>query len=230
MGMGITLCLTAGGRPDLLTYTLSSLLPSNGQFFDAILISNDVGDAETSAVARELAPEATILHHDVPLGHHRTVDELYSMVTTPYVFHCEDDWFFDPVPFIPGTLATLQADTNASVVAVRQSGCLWQWRHAILPSPEARGAHIEWVGYGFSPAMLRLDIWKKFGPFARFQNERELDLAVTAGGYRINDMLPGVCYHIGGGRHINDPTRKRPPRIVRQWRKFKSFVRDVVHG
>jgi hypothetical protein len=220
MGLGITMCLTAGGRPDLLEDTLTSLLPHNGQFFDAILIANDVGDQQTSDVARQFAPGATILHHETRMGHHATVDDLYGRVTTPYIFHCEDDWHFDPVAFVPDALALLEANPTASLVSVRQSACLYHWRHEphpFLPPPD-------WNGYGFSPCLTRRALWQEIGPFANFDNERAIDLAVTARGLAIHSLVPGICYHTGGGRHVKDPKHRRPTRAIRWWQRFERKV------
>ncbi len=56
MSLDTTLCITAGGRPDLLNETLASLLPHNGQFFDHILITNDRGDEAPNEVVRNWRP------------------------------------------------------------------------------------------------------------------------------------------------------------------------------
>lgn len=221
MRLGITLCLTAGGRPDLLEDTLTSLLPHNGQFFDAIFISNDVGDQQTSDVAREFAPTATILHHETRMGHHATVDDLYERVTTPYIFHCEDDWHFDPVAFVPEALALLEANPTASLVSVRQTGCLYHWSgqpHPFTPKPA-------WSGYGFNPGLLRRSLWKEVGPFSRFRTEREINRAVEAMALSIHPLLPGLCYHTGGGRHVKDTVRRRPSGFIREWQRLQRKIR-----
>lgn len=217
MGLGITLCLTAGGRPDLLADTLGSLLAHNGQFFDALIIGNDAGDAETTAVARAAAPTAIIIEHQTRIGQHRTIDEMYAQVTTPYIFHCEDDWHFDAAAFMPAALALLEANPAASLISVRQSGCLYHWRnmpHPAVPPPD-------WDGYGFSPSLVRRALWQEIGPFAGYTNERALDLAVTARGLAIHNLVPGVCYHTGGGRHVRDPSHKRPTRAIRVWQRLQ---------
>ncbi len=121
MSVDTTLCITAGGRPDLLNETLASLLPHNGQFFDHILITNDRGDEAPNEVVRNLAPTATLLNHETPIGQHPSIDEMYERVVTEFIFHCEDDWFFDPVPFIPTMLSALIDLPNVSSVSARQT-------------------------------------------------------------------------------------------------------------
>ncbi|MEO6395301.1 MAG: glycosyltransferase family A protein [Devosia sp.] len=224
MGLGLTFCITAGGRPDLLADTLQSLLAFNREAFDAILIANDVGDDETTTTARRLVPDATILHHPQRIGQHRTIDEIYARVETPFIFHCEDDWHFDPVPFVADAMALLEARPGASQVTLRQSGCHWNW-------DGAPGAHVDWTAlghwasFGFNPSVFRRQLWERVGPFAKYDREFDLNLAVQNLGLSSEVLVPGVCYHTGRGRHINDPERKRPTRLIRRWQRLQRKVR-----
>jgi len=216
LGLGITLCLTAGGRPDLLADTLTSLLAGNQQFIDAFAISNDYGDDATSAVARSLIPTATIIHHPSPVGHHKTIDELYALVLTPYILHCEDDWHFDPVPFLPQALELLREprEAEASQVLFRQSACVWH-THGVLDTDNPRS-----FGYSLNPSLLSREVWARLGPFAHYPSERDLGLAVHEAGLRKRDLVPGVCFHTGAGRHLPNARPDDPPSL-RHWRRLK---------
>ena len=130
MSLDTTLCITAGGRPDLLNETLASLLPHNGQFFDHILITNDRGDEAPNEVVRNLAPTATLLNHETPIGQHPSIDEMYERVVTEFIFHCEDDWFFDPAPFVPTMLSALIDLPNVSSVSARTMSGFLRMRDA----------------------------------------------------------------------------------------------------
>lgn len=232
-----TLCLTAGGRPDLLARTLSSLLATNRQFFDTIIITNDAGDNQTTETAKALCPDAIVLHHTTRAGQLASIDEMYGRVRTPYIFHCEDDWVFDPVPFVPTALSALQSLSNVSVVSVRQSGCLW---NTAKSSPEASGPQqVEggwaiqikpslWSSYSFNPSVVRRDLWQALGPFSKYDNEIGLDRSAANRGLTMAYLVPGVCYHIGEGRHFVDPFQERASPYRKAWRSLRRKVTAFV--
>jgi hypothetical protein len=211
MSLDTTLCITAGGRPDLLNETLASLLPHNGQFFDHILITNDRGDEATNEVVRNLAPTATLLNHETPIGQHPSIDEMYERVVTEFIFHCEDDWFFDPVPFIPTMLSALTDLPNVSSVSARQSGSLrahdgrsrkFGPTIAVEGGFARRSEEHYWIGHSFNPAMLHASLWREVGPFAKFTTEAQVNNAIVATGKSRAFLAPGVYFHIGDGRHV----------------------------
>lgn len=181
MSHHITLCITAGGRPDLLKETLESLLPHNGQFFDHVLITNDRGDEATNEVVRCMVPAATLLNHVTPIGQHPSIDQMYTRVMTEFIFHCEDDWFFDPVPFIPAMLSALINLPNVSSVSARQTSSLREHDGRFRkfgPTVAVEGGFARrsgepfWIGHSFNPALLRTSLWRQIGPFAKFNTEK----------------------------------------------------------
>jgi glycosyltransferase involved in cell wall biosynthesis len=207
----ITLCLTAGGRPDLLERTLRSLLAAEPDFAD-VIIANDRGDAATTAVARRLCPDATILHHPWQQGQHATIDEMYALVKTPLIFHCEDDWEFAPMPFLGRCFEAFQHFPEATVISVRA------WDDLATRATGARialstGSAIptdpvsqsEWASFTFNPTLLRTDLWRSLGGYSRFNGEMAIDAALRANMGHIVFLDPGCCVHIGDGRHIVDP-------------------------
>lgn len=215
MGLGVTLCLTAGGRPDLLEETLRTLIPYNGQFFDAAFVTNDRGDAATDEVVRRLLPEATLLTHKTALGHHASVDEMYGMVQTPFIFHCEDDWAFDPVPFVPMAVEAMHVLPLVSHVSMRQTESFrrhYQRQRQFFPPLALPGGGYArrlseggWRGFSFNPSLVPLSLWKRIGPYAQYKSEKDINLAVEAAGLERAFLVPGVYYHLGDGRHVTPP-------------------------
>ncbi|MBS0454383.1 MAG: hypothetical protein JSS14_24050 [Proteobacteria bacterium] len=192
---------------------MQTLLPYNGQFFDHAFVTNDRGDPETDSVVRRLLPSATLLSHSVPLGHHRSVDEMYALVQTPYIFHCEDDWAFDPVPFIPIAHAAITSAPNISHVSMRQTESFrrhyGRQREFSDPVPVGSGhmrrlAEAGWRGYGFNPSLVPKSVWQAIGPFAKYADEGAINNAVEAIGLERVFVVPGVYYHLGDGRHVTD--------------------------
>jgi hypothetical protein len=234
MSQKTTLCLTAGGRPDLLDQTLKSLLSHNRQFFSDFCFVNDFGDDETNRVIFSHVPQARLFSHAVQKGHHYSIDEMYASVETPFIFHCEDDWLFDPVAFIPACFDVLLSDKTASQVTVRDADCQKTWE--IFPEQvtcmagdqkyqKSRSLSInDWGHYSFNPSLLRKDLWLQIGPFQKFYKERDINDACMAKGLTSARLVPGVCRHIGDGRHMIDTARKKDMRTAlhRLYRSIKK--------
>ncbi|MDW3214150.1 MAG: hypothetical protein R8G01_09155 [Ilumatobacteraceae bacterium] len=220
MSLGVSLCITSGGRPDLLRETLRSLLPYNGKFFDQVLVTNDRGDAATDEVVRQEIDDVVLLTSESPIGQHRSIDKLYSLVETPYVFHCEDDWAFDPVEFIPHLHAALEATPDASGIWARQTGSIQTHldRARVFQPPVHHGgaAFVQyeesdpWSGYSFSPHLLRVSNWRDIGPYEHLSTEGAVNAAYLEHGLKRWFLVPGVYYHLGDERHLDDPLNPLP--------------------
>ncbi len=225
----ITHCLTIGKRPDLLRRTLESLhelrnLPT--------LAINDFGDAETSGVLMEMCPSSRIVGPSVHLGHHPAVDEMYSKVTTPYIFHGEDDWHFSRVDFLADGLRLLNADPNISVVCFRATNDmpLSDADRARITVEERSGIrferldqlHEQWHGYSFNPHLMRRKLWEEIGGFSQFKKERHLSRFLRRKGFYVAFMLPEACRHIGDGR----TTLARRP-TWKHIKRFKNWMRGI---
>ena len=211
MYFDVTLCVTAGGRPDLLQKTLNSLLPHNGSFFKDIFVTNDRGDVATNEIVKVLTPTACLFNHSKPIGQHASIDEMYGSVETNYIFHCEDDWYFDPVPFIPLMLSTIIKLPDVSSVSARQTHSLQahdgRMRKfgptiAVDGGFARRSGEPFWTGHSFNPALLRTSLWREVGPFSKYTDEERVNAAIEATGKSRAFLVPGVYFHIGDGRHM----------------------------
>lgn len=241
-GNDITLCLTAGGRPDLLEKTLHSLLAANS--FAKIIIANDFGDEASTSVAKRLCPDATIIHHKWRQGQLATVDEMYSLVETQYIFHCEDDWEFDRVPFLNRCMDALHALENVSVVSVRSSACLYRhfgnspYEHLGEPTVIDVGGTTamqlkiddleSWASFTFNPSLTRRAAWKSIGGFNSLNDEHSIDLRYRAKGLTTVYLVPGFCHHIGDDRHIHDPFLPVGEKSRDHFRIAKTWARQAV--
>jgi hypothetical protein len=243
---GVTLCVTAGGRPELLERTLRSMLGVDHGFAAAV-IANDAGDPETNEVVRKYLPSAKLLSHAERRGQIATVDEMYSFVDTPFIFHCEDDWEFDQVPFLPQARAVLEQDPAVSVVSVRQTGCsMMSWRGTnpllepeILPTSSAGDTvyvkvplKAAYSSFTFNPSLLRTSLWQSAGGYSKIAShgggERTISKYFQGVGLQTAYLLPGVCYHIGWDAHVQDPFVSR--RLRRRYdlaQALRRFVRRI---
>ncbi|WP_127109034.1 glycosyltransferase [Pararhodobacter zhoushanensis] len=201
----ITVCMTMGRRPDLLRRTLDSLRPDIDGL--AVLAINDFGDEATNEVFAEICPQGRRLDLGGRVGHHRAVDALYSAVTTPYIFHLEDDWLFTRHGFLPEARRLLDSDPSLSAVCFR--GMTEFAEHAARDESRRRvvsdaGAYVrlddlhrEWHGFTFNPHLARKALWQSLGGFSGFKKERHVSRHVRSLGQVIAYASPGACAHIG---------------------------------
>lgn len=202
----VTHCLTIGRRPDLLKQTLDSLC---GLSLIPALAINDFGDVETSEVFSSLCPEGHLVGPEYRLGHHAAVDELYSYVNTPFIFHNEDDWRFSRTNFLNDALLLLAAEPMISCVCLRDirevqgahaGGSSQIFERAGVSFQRLDHCHDQWHGYTFNPHIARKDLWESLGGFSGFKKERHISRHLRAKGYFVAFLLPPACAHIGDGR------------------------------
>ena len=219
----ITHCVTMGRRPDLLTQTLASLsaLPSL-----PVLAINDFGDPATNAAFAQACPQGRRIDPGQHLGHHAAVDALYRDVTTPYIFHNEDDWQFGRADFLDDGLRLLEAEPEISAVCFRGTGDMWmsassrakivtETRDGIAYERLDR-QHAVWHGYTFNPHLIRRSLWEEIGGFARFANEREVSGHMRGMGLHVAFVTPGACRHIGDERSTVGSSQS-PFKRLRNW-------------
>ena len=223
----VTVVVTSCGRPDLLGETLHSF--RRFHTLDRLVVSEDSGDPRMVDWLATHAPEALVLHGDVPkTGLMASIDRVYGAADTPYVFHIEDDWRFDaPVDFA-GAVAALESDATLSQVCVRAWRELKR-RHragaAHLRVGEldlaimAADTHSHWYGYSSNPALTRRAFWQAYAPVARFRHD-DLSEQAKRDGWRMAFALPGGASHTGDGRHVADPFEPRAQMTgLRAWRR-----------
>jgi hypothetical protein len=222
----LTLCLTIGRRPELLRQTLQSLL-DKVEFADIIAI-NDFRDEETNQVFRELCPQGTLINLNEQVGHHKAVDIMYSQVKTQYIFHCEDDWFFDQPLYIDQYIQLLENDEKATALCLRK---LNDFPHSLEEKEKIQfqetqpiatailtNLHEQWYGYTFNPHITSLQLWKDIGGFSQFKKERHVSRYLRKKNMHNLFLKENICQHIGGEDSIANPPK------TTFWAKFKGKI------
>lgn len=226
----VTLCLTMGKRPELLKQTLDSLL-SLVEFRHIVAI-NDFRDEATNEMFKRLCPHGRLISLDHQLGHHKAVDHMYGLISTPYVLHCEDDWRFDPSIDLNSAMRLLNVRRDISQVCLRKVADFHLSEEAQSQVLECQdnghhyvrldNLHPQWHGYTFNPHLAKLDIWQELGGFSNFKKERHISRHLRSKGYFTAYMRPGCCEHIGELQSVSPSASK--PTGLRLWRKkIKQF-------
>jgi hypothetical protein len=225
----ITVCLTSCGRFDLLTRTIESLIKHwDGPKPVALYIYEDsgvsIGQEMTYLIkdyCRNLCP-VTVYADSKNVGQITAVDRLYSLVETPYIFHCEDDWEFYQTSFIQSSLDILQHEPKVMQVWLRDpkdrnghpaSGPIHthlRTHYQHLSKLHARG---QWRGFSFNPGLRRLSDYQRLFPNGYAEKctwdrakpwmaESQIGQVYWRNGFVAATLLRGYVKHLGQNRHI----------------------------
>ena len=123
----ITICLTSCGRWDLLERTIKSLVQYwDGPKPEKLLIYEDQDLTDQykrilhNLVTTCLNGEWEFEIYSGKVGQIAAITILYSKVTTPYIFHEEDDWETFKTGFVQRSLSILEEKPNIMQVWLRQ--------------------------------------------------------------------------------------------------------------
>ncbi|MEM7694376.1 MAG: glycosyltransferase [Pseudomonadota bacterium] len=234
-----TIVITSCDRFDLLDRTLASLDAHVDAAPAAVIVMEDSGNVGVEAVcARHFGGRVTAVVNPVRRGQIRSIDHAYGLVTTPYIFHCEDDWEFFRTGFITESQKLLDALPNISMVSLRARGEINPInRNApkkILGDLEYfiadPAAHVEYNSYSFNPGLRRLADYTRHGPFEAAKtglggipNEADVSYHFKRRGFAMAYLEAPAVRHIGWERHIDDPHHPIRPRT------FGGRLKRSVH-
>ncbi len=224
----ITCVLTSCTRYDLLQITLESFLSANTAPLERLIVVED-GPAIPAEFRKSFVRSGvTWLSTGRRVGQIAAVDYAYSHVTTPYIFHMEDDWEFYWPGFIEKSLAVLEANPKCLLVQIRalddtnghpvephtycDQGV--EWRRLALEFRDQE----TWHGFSFNPGLRRLADYvsiQGYGIHTRFDPRRPGASESAVGEiYRARNFYAailadgdgaGYVRHIGHGRHVLGP-------------------------
>lgn len=219
--------ITSCGRFDLLRMTLGSLLSNLDVEPEKIIVIEDSGDAQIRNVISEFPGNFHVLINEVKLGQIASIDRAYQSVTSPLIFHCEDDWEFMRSGFVQESAALLEQFPHISMVGLRDRKEL---------NPLMRGVASETLGnvkfyfydparhpeYSFNPGLRRLCDYRRLGPFGPIGHEPDISYKFKVAGFRMAALEIAAVRHAGWERHIDDPFQPQRSRTLFQ-RLHKSF-------
>jgi hypothetical protein len=184
MSANITLVLTSCGRYDLLAQTLDSFYKYNTYPIKEVIISEDWNrDGQT-----------------------KSIDRAYSRVTTPYIFHCEEDWVFYKSGFIEKSLEILEKYPNILQVWLREHNDTNG--HPIVKLPQFEFETMlnpwgVWGGFSWNPGLRRLADYKALGKtFTELTQEHIVSQVYTSLGFHAAITPTGYVRHIGWDRAL----------------------------
>ena len=216
----ITFVLTSCGRFDLLAKTLESFFRhDDAALIDHFILTEDSGDPAIYQLLWQFpnAPFDVILNK-IPKGQLASIDAAYQRVTTPYIFHCEDDWHFSKPDFIKPSLVLLEDFKELVQVLIRdpREGAVSianvpvVEHHAIRYRLIDPNVHSVWHGYSFNPGLRRKSDYERISPFHLHLNEANISICTKKMGYRVAALENGGVQDIGRHRHVEDIFWRKP--------------------
>ena len=220
----VTLVITSCGRPDLLEKTVESFFKYNTYPLKRTLIIEDGDIEDFSNIERHIVGDYEIIKNETNIGQFPSIDKVYSMVDTEWLFHCEDDWEFLKEGFIEASLDIFDSwDHDFKCFGP------WLWHHKITKSKgkrlypevyETKGgikyqiinSDMVMGGYTLNPGLRRTSDCMLEHPYDEIEDDRvdrERLLAkryIQKRNFRAAHIVDtNYCDHLGYGRHI---TRK----------------------
>jgi len=175
----VTVFLGSCNRPHLLEKTLDTFFEMNTYPLERFIIVEDgmvPGCIDFVKTRYDFPIE--IYYNEEKLRQIKSIDKGYGMITTPYVFHMEDDWQFVKPNFIEVSKEVLEADENIIQVWLRgtdDTTIKHPYHPEIFESPITQtkmvlvqyGYQGVWHGFSFNPGLKRLKDWQTLpGGFA----------------------------------------------------------------
>jgi hypothetical protein len=229
----ITVVVTSCNRHDLLARTLESFRAHETEGRVARILVAEDGDADPSEVCAQFGAE--YFRTGQRVGQIRLIDMAYDKVTTPLIFHLEDDWEFYRSGFMEKSRAFLDRDPQILLVQLRA------WNdtggHPINHAAPDRSFGIMatgysdcWHGFTFNPGLRRLADYQRLGgsyekqprtmyvvaknSTAALPFEVEASAFYHRHGYRAVILDEGgYVRHIGEDRHVRHAADSDPSLI-----------------
>lgn len=242
----VSLVVTSCNRFDLLEKTIESFLKYNTYPISQYIVIEDSHNREKleNTLAKFKGIEFVMVHNEPQLGQMKSIDRAYSLVTSDYIFHCEDDWEFYREGFIEKSFEVLLSDDKIVTVWLRETNDTNG--HAVLPelyfckndpSLTYRVMHqndllhgVYWHGFTLNPGLRRLADYQLIAPIAQYTSEGGVGNKYYELGFKAAIFPEGSVRHIGyhrGIRYKADIAKWRKDFNV-AFRRFKSKIHKIL--
>ncbi|MGQ0698903.1 MAG: glycosyltransferase family 2 protein [Panacagrimonas sp.] len=226
----VSVVVTSCGRFDLLKLTLESFDRFNTAPIHSVFVTEDSGDeAVRAAIPTHWTARTQVFVNRPARGQLASIDLAYSRVSTPLVFHLEDDWEFYRPGFIEDSEKLLAHEPLAFTVWLRSFAHDLRVHapHQELGAPASHDGvrhhrlqsdKPDWSGFTFNPGLRRLSDYNRAAPYTPYETEKKLSRHYGGLGYHALILESDAVLHTGWGRHVPRPVEasKKSRRRTRQ--------------
>lgn len=237
----VTLVVTSCARFELLRRTLESFARHNTYPVRSCILTEDSGnEAVFDALPEGWREHTQVLLNRPKLGQILSIDKAYSLVTTPYIFHCEDDWEFHRPGFVEDSKIALESSADTLQVWLRSyyhDLRIHSPFHGLAAREVQQGVAFyqltsdksDWQGFSFNPGLRRLADYQRLGSYASSGGEEKAVARWYAQrGYRAVILENDAVAHTGWEEHVvtasDRAKRKRRERLSRQRAVWFLFI------
>lgn len=168
----VTIVITSFNRFDLLTKTIDSILSLNTYPIERFVVIEDSANLDMkNKILDTYKDKIELIFNDVNIGQTKSIDKVYRTVTTEYIFHTEDDYYYIGNPnFIKDSIDILEERKDVHQIWLRNladfracgnEDTMTQFENDILHTAtdvlyrmllaDKNG----WCGFSFMPAVKR---------------------------------------------------------------------------
>jgi hypothetical protein len=219
----VTVVLTACNRADLLEKTLDSFFQMNTYPIKRFIIIDDgMNFGCNDFVKSKYDFPIELVYNDPKLFQIKSIDKIYGLVDTEYIFHMEEDWLFLKKGFIEDSMKVLEEDPNILQVWLRgidDTTAPHPWENDVYEIDGLQCVLLKytgvWNGFSLNPGLKRLADWKKLPngydgcdritPAAQSGGvtlECDISVEYAKQGMIAMRFLETYITHIGWDRHI----------------------------
>jgi hypothetical protein len=211
--MEVTLFITSCGRPHLLKQTLESFMRFNTYPIKEAIICEDSGNINSIDFAKNILNfPCNIIYNEKRIGQMRSIENGVKYITTPYVFHCEDDWEFYGPGFIEISMQILESNNKISQVYLRSYDDYLDMYSMKIDNNINTLYNIITLNdgnatYSFNPSLKKKEIELLNIPYKKIDEEEKegtIQKKIQEMGYNavVTKNITGFVKHIGWNEHI----------------------------
>ena len=206
----VTLFITSCGRPHLLKQTLESFIKFNTYPIKEAIICEDSGNINSIDFAKNILNfPCNIIYNEKRIGQMRSIENGVKYITTPYVFHCEDDWGFYCPGFIEVSMEILQKNDIISQVLLRSYDEYTNMYNMKINNNNNTNYNIITLKegtsvYSFNPSLKKIEVELLNIPYKDTDDEGTIQKKIQELGYVsvVTKNKNGFVAHIGWNDHV----------------------------
>ena len=226
----ITAVITSCGRLDLLKKTIHSFNRYNTFHISHMIVIDDSGDklehwkmqVYLDRIDFSNIYKVKFIANEENIGQVRSIDKAYSEVTTPYIFHCEEDWEFYKHGFLEKSLEVLKADEKIITVWLREltDTNTHPYDPTVYTANQVQYHLLSlnfqniWHGFTWNPGLRRKSDYDLIKPFIQYGEGQEAAIAECHVGQEYKNLgfrgailTEGAVRHAGGKESTRNSIR-----------------------